>query len=190
MSAAFPHVHQPIARTDIAFAGFWRRTLALLIDQIFLFGVELGLMAAVYVIAPTTVQAIQGGSLPAIEEVGPVMSAISWAYYGIFESSPARGTLGKMALGLYVGDIHGDPITFRRAVWRNWLKVVSWLTLGTGFLLAGFTPRKQALHDLLAGTLVLRKVNYFVTAPQAPTEPGEHWDGTRWVASVPPLERS
>jgi uncharacterized RDD family membrane protein YckC len=124
----------------------------------------------VYVIAPSTLAAIQGGSLQAIEEVGPVMSAIGWAYYGIFESSPARGTLGKIALGLYVGDIHGDPITFRRAIWRNWLKTLSWLTLGAGFL--------------------LRKVHYFVTAPEAPTEPGDHWDGTRWVASVPPLERT
>jgi uncharacterized RDD family membrane protein YckC len=190
MSTAYQLAYQPVARTDVAFAGFWRRLLAFVIDYIFLFGVELALAAIVYVFVPTTVSAIQGGSLRAIEEVGPVMSAIGWAYYGIFESSPARGTLGKMALGLYVGDIHGDPITFRRAVWRNWLKVLSWVTLGTGFVLAAFTPRKQGLHDLLAGTLVLRKVHYFVTAPEAPTEPGEHWDGTRWVASVPPLERT
>lgn len=190
MSTAYQLAFQPTAKTEIAFAGFWRRLLALLIDQIFLFGVELAMLAAIYVFTPTTVQAIQQGSLQTLSEVGPVMSAISWAYYGILESSPARATLGKMALGLYVGDMHGDPITFRRAVWRNFLKNLSWLTLGTGFLLAGFTPRKQALHDLVAGTLVLRTVHYFVTAPQAPTEPGEHWDGTRWVASVPPLERS
>ena len=190
MSSAYQLAYQPVARTDVAFAGFWRRLLAYAIDLIFLFGVELGLAAAVYVITPTTLSAIQGGSLQTIAEVGPVMSAITWAYYGIFESSPARGTLGKMALGLYVGDIHGDPISFRRAVWRNGLKTLSWLTLGGGFVLAGFTPRKQGLQDLLAGTLVLRKVHYFVTTPEAPTEPGEHWDGTRWVASVPPLERT
>jgi uncharacterized RDD family membrane protein YckC len=190
MSTEYRMAHQPVARTNVAFAGFWRRLLAFGIDYVFLCGVELALAAAVYVVAPTSLSAIQGGSLQAIEEVGPVMSAITWAYFGIFESSPARATLGKMALGLYVGDIHGDPITFRRAVWRNWLKALSWLTLGTGYVLAGFTPRKQGLHDLLAGTLVLRKVHYFVTGPEAPTEPGEHWDGTRWVASVPPLERT
>ena len=190
LSTAYQLAHQRVARTEVAFAGVWRRLLAFVIDYVFLFGVELALAAAVYVFVPTTVSAIQGGSLQAIEEVGPVMSVITWAYFGIFESSPARATLGKMALGLYVGDIHGDPITFRRAVWRNWLKTLSWLTLGTGFILAGFTPRKQGLHDLLAGTLVLRKVHYFVTGPEAPTEPGEHWDGTRWVASVPPLERT
>jgi hypothetical protein len=53
-----------------------------------------------------------------------------------------------------------------------------------------FTPRKQALHDLLAGTLVLRKAHLIVLAPEAPTEPGDYWDGRRWVASVtPPLEK-
>jgi uncharacterized RDD family membrane protein YckC len=190
MSTAYQVAQQRVARTDIAFAGFWRRLLAYVVDYIFLFGVELALLAAVYVITPTTVSAIQAGSLQAIKEVAPVMSAIGWAYYAIFESSPARGTLGKIALGLYVGDIHGDPITFRRAVWRNLFKTLSWLTLGTGFVLAGLTPRKQGLHDLLAGTLVLRKVHYFVTGAEAPSEPGEHWDGTRWVASVPPLERT
>jgi uncharacterized RDD family membrane protein YckC len=191
MSTAYQVAQQVVvARTDIAFAGFWRRLLAYVVDYIFLFGVDLALLAAVYVITPTTVAAIQAGSLRAIEEVGPVMSAIGWAYYAVFESSPARGTLGKLALGLYVGDIHGDPITFRRAVWRNLFKTLSWVTLGTGFVLAAFTPRKQGLHDLLAGTLVLRRVHYFVTGAEAPTEPGEHWDGTRWVASVPPLERT
>ena len=93
-------------------------------------------------------------------------------------------------MGLYVADLRGDPIGFLRAFFRNALKVLSSLLIGVGWMMAGFGPRKQALHDLLAGTLVLRRVNYFVIGPQAPTEPGDHWDGTRWVASVPPLEKS
>lgn len=177
-----------LTKTEIVYAGFWRRLLAYLIDYVLLMGVELALLSAVYVITPDTIQAIQGDRLQTLAEVGPVMSAIAWAYYGILESSPARGTLGKIALGLYVGDMRGDPISFRRAVYRNWLKVFSWLTLGAGFVLAGFTPRKQALHDLIGGTLVLRKKNYLAFGPQPPTEPGDHWDGQRWVASVPPME--
>jgi uncharacterized RDD family membrane protein YckC len=190
MNAQNPVDQQAIAKTEILYAGFWRRLLAYLIDSVFLSGIELALAGAVFVIAPSTMQGVQSGATQAIAEVGPVAAAIAWAYYGIFESSPARGTLGKIALGLYLGDAHGDPITFRRAILRNWLKTFSWLTLGAGFLLAGFTPRKQALHDLLAGTLVLRRVHYLVVGPQLPTEPGDHWDGTRWVASVPPMERS
>jgi len=91
---------------------------------------------------------------------------------------------------VYVADLHGDPISFGRAAFRNGLKSVSWLLLGAGWVLAAFTPRKQALHDVMAGTLVLRKVHYFVIGPEAPTEPGDHWDGKRWVASLPPLEKS
>jgi len=177
-SAVLPRV----AKSDIAYAGFWRRLLAYLIDGTLLAGVELALYSTVHVLAPD--------NLDAVANIVPVAVAIGWAYFAILESSPARGTLGKVALGLYVADLHGDPITFGRAVFRNALKSVSWLVCGIGWVLAAVTPRKQALHDLLAGTLVLRKVNYFVIGPEAPTEPGDHWDGKRWVASVPPLEKS
>lgn len=179
-----------VTKTEIVYAGFWRRFLALVIDYVLMMGVELALLSAVYLFTPDTIQAIQSDRVQALAEVGPVVSAISWAYYGIMESSPARGTLGKIALGLYVGDARGDPISFRRAAYRNWLKLFSWLTLGAGFVLAGVTPRKQGLHDLLGGTLVLRKKNYLAFGPQPPTEPGDHWDGTSWIASVPPMENS
>jgi uncharacterized RDD family membrane protein YckC len=177
-----PVAYTPVAKSDIAYAGFWRRLLAYVIDSVFLFGVQLILATGVLLVAP--------GDLRSMLNVAPVSAAIGWAYFALFESSPARGTLGKKALSLYVGDLHGDPITFRRAVLRNALKIISWLLLGFGFVFAAFSPRKQALHDLLAGTLVLREVRYFVIGPEAPTEPGDHWDGGRWVASVPPLEKS
>jgi uncharacterized RDD family membrane protein YckC len=177
------HAAAPGLKTEIAFAGFWRRVLAYLIDATVLFGIYATINFSVRVIAPDNVDALTN--------IGAVCIAVGWAYYALMESSPARGTLGKLALNLYVGDLHGDPITYRRAIWRNLLKTLSTLLLGAGWIMAAFTPRKQALHDLLAGTLVLRRVNYLVVGPQAPTEPGDHWDGTRWVASVPPpLERT
>jgi len=123
--------------------------------------------------------------------VAGVCGAIAWAYFALFESSPARGTLGKLALNLYVSDVHGDPISFWRASFRYWFKSLSSLVVGLGWLMAAFTPRKQALHDLLAGTLVLRKVDYHVFGKEPPSEPGDYWDGKSWVASVsPPMERS
>ena len=172
----------PLVKSALGYAAFWRRLLAYLIDTTLLLGVYISIFTAVRLLAPD--------DFNALANVAPVCGAIGWAYYAVFESSPARGTLGKLALGLSVTDVHGDSISFWRAVLRNALKSVSSLLLGTGWLLAAFTPRKQALHDLLAGTLVLRKTSYFVIGPETPTEPGEHWDGTRWVASVPPLGRS
>jgi uncharacterized RDD family membrane protein YckC len=171
-----------VTKVDIAFAGFWRRALAHTIDTTMLGGVYLVIFATVRLLAPDDI----GAQL----NVAPVCLALGWAYYGILESSPLRGTLGKAAIGLYVADTYGDPIPFWRAVLRNAMKGFSTLILFAGWALAAFTPRKQALHDLLAGTLVLRKSTYFVFGPEPPKEVGDHWDGTRWVASVPPMERS
>jgi uncharacterized RDD family membrane protein YckC len=173
---------RPTMKVAIGYAGFWRRVLAYLLDTTLLLGVFFSIFTAVNVLAPQ--------DFNVLANVAPVCGALGWAYYAILESSPARGTLGKLALGLYVADTHGDPIGFWRAVVRNALKYLSSLLLFIGWLMAAFTPRKQALHDLLAGTLVLRKSNYFVIGMEAPEEPGEHWDGAHWVASVPPLERS
>lgn len=169
-------------KTELSFAGFWFRALAYVIDGALLFGAVLVLASTVRLVAPNDFEAIRN--------IVPVAAAIAWAYFSVLESSPAQGTVGKFALGLVVCDVHGDPITFRRAAFRYALKSLSSLTAGAGWLMAAFTPRKQALHDLLAGTIVLRRVRYLVPESALPTEPGEHWDGIRWVAIPRPLERS
>jgi uncharacterized RDD family membrane protein YckC len=172
----------PVMKTEVDYAGFWRRVAAYLIDVTLLFGVNLAIYMGARIFA--------GDDVQVLTNVAGVCAAIGWAYYVVLESSPARATLGKMALGLYVADLHGDPITFLRAVARNFLKVFSTLVCFVGWLMPAFTPRKQALHDLMAGTLVLRTRNYLVFGREAPTEPGEHWDGKNWVASIPPMEKS
>ena len=170
-----------VVRTEIAFAGFWRRLLAYIIDS--------ALLAGVGALIGSGVIALTHNDFQTVIEVPAVVGAIAWAYFAVMESSPAQATLGKLALNLYVTDTHGDPITFLRASFRHYFKVFSTLLLYTGWVMAAFTPRKQALHDVLAGTLVLRRINYIVIGPEPPAEPGEHWDGTHWVA-VPPLERT
>jgi uncharacterized RDD family membrane protein YckC len=163
-----------LAEAGIAYAGFWRRLLAYLIDTLLLFGVQVSLAAGVILLAP--------GDFRAIANLAPVSAAMSWAYFSLMESSPLGATVGKLALGLYVTDAHGDPISFVRASARYWLKIASTLLLMLGWLMAGFTPRKQALHDLIAGTLVLRTTNLATNPRTARKLPGEYWDGTRWAA--------
>jgi uncharacterized RDD family membrane protein YckC len=172
----------PVFKTRLSYAGFWWRLLAYLIDAVVLGTVQGAIAVSVLVIAPDDFRALAN--------VAPVAAAMTWAYYALLESSPARGTLGKIALNLFVGDLHGDPITFWRASVRFWLKILSSLTFMVGWLLAAFTPRKQALHDLLGGTVVLRRSKYLVLGPDSPTEPGEYWDGTRWAGIVSPMERA
>ena len=80
---------------------------------------------------------------------------IVWLYYTIMESSSKQATLGKMALGLVVTDMDGKKISLSRATGRHFGKIVSFMTMMIGFILAGITPRKQALHDMIAGCLVM-----------------------------------
>ena len=183
MRATAPSVMpRQVMKSAMAYAGFWRRFAAYLIDAALLGGIGMVLASSISVLQPDNFQALAN--------VAPVSGALWWAYFAILESSPAQGTLGKIALGLQVTDLHGDPISFGRAVVRNALKYLSSLLLFIGWLMAAFTPRKQGLHDLIAGTLVLRKVHFLVEGPEALTEPGDHWDGSHWVASVPPQEKA
>jgi len=81
-----------------------------------------------------------------------------WLYYALLESSAWQGTVGKKALGLIVTDLDGRPITFARATGRFFSRLITGLVpLMIGYILAGITAKKQALHDMIAGTLVLRK---------------------------------
>ncbi len=82
---------------------------------------------------------------------------LNWLYYTLLESSSRQATLGKMALGIVVTDLEGNRISFARANGRYWGKLVSAIILLIGFIMAGFTRKKQALHDIMAGTLVVKK---------------------------------
>jgi uncharacterized RDD family membrane protein YckC len=83
---------------------------------------------------------------------------LNWLYFSLLESSAWQATLGKKALGLEVTDLDGNRISFGRATGRFFAKFISSIILGVGYIMAGFTEKKQALHDILAGTLVIRKL--------------------------------
>jgi uncharacterized RDD family membrane protein YckC len=163
------------------YAGFWRRLAAYLIDGLLVGAVQSSIAIVVHTIAPD--------DLRAQVNVLPVSILLAWAYFSLLESSPAQATVGKLALGIYVTDRHGDPIDFRRASIRYWAKVISTLVLMLGWLMAAFTPGKRALHDYVAGTLVLRRS----TVPLLPwyadgtSGAGERWDGTGWSSEPSPL---
>jgi len=158
--------------TGHQYAGFWRRLAAYLIDGLLLGAVQVTLAIIV-----------QPNDLRTQANVAPVGIVLGWAYFALMESSPAQATVGKIALGIYVTDRHGDPIDFRRASIRYWAKILSSLVLMLGWLMAAFTPGKRALHDYLAGTYVLRRATVPVRPSAADPDAvmGERWDGTRWA---------
>jgi uncharacterized RDD family membrane protein YckC len=72
------------------------------------------------------------------------------------ESSKYRATVGKIALKLIVTDLQGNRISFSKALIRRFAMFLSAI-LFIGFLMVLFTKKKQALHDMIAGTLVLNR---------------------------------
>jgi uncharacterized RDD family membrane protein YckC len=122
------------------YAGFWKRAAALLID--------------ILVLAIPTI-AIQAALDRVVGDL--VVVVIDWLYFAYQESSPAQATLGKRALGIKVTDLQGNRISFARASGRYFAKILSTVTFLIGYIMAAFTARKQALHDLIADTLVVNR---------------------------------
>jgi uncharacterized RDD family membrane protein YckC len=133
-------------------AGFGRRCAAALLDAL-VAGLANGCVAVA--------MALAGRSPADLGVRGLVVAAVveayfAWIYSAVAESSARQGTLGKMAVGIRVTDLQGRRLTLGRASGRFAAKLLSGLTLGLGFLPAAFGERHQALHDRVAGTLVLR----------------------------------
>lgn len=86
----------------------------------------------------------------------PILAVGSWLYCAFMESSSWRATVGKRLLGLQVMDIEGRRLSFGQATVRHFMKFLSLFCLMIGFLMAGWTKRRQALHDIPADCLVIR----------------------------------
>jgi uncharacterized RDD family membrane protein YckC len=142
------------------YAGFWLRAVALLIDGL-ITGVASFILSFVIGFAIGFSNAAAGGD-PAVAQFvsGLIGQAISflraWLYFALMKSSSLQATLGKKAMGLKVVDTNGERISFGRATGRYFAKILSFLILLIGYFMAGWTKRKQALHDMVAGTLVVR----------------------------------
>ena len=164
--AVSPHWLPPVTR---AYAGFWLRFVAHLIDSLLMGVVVMAVIVPLGVLSGLTgfVRAIRPNEPPDPAVIMAFVSSMaflvglsilgSWLYNAYFESSDWQGTLGKKALNLIVTDLEGNRVSFGRASGRFFAKMISGLIpLGIGYILAGFTERKQALHDMIASCLVLR----------------------------------
>ena len=139
-------------------AGFWLRMVAWLIDALILSPVfaVLYLIVAGSSAVPLAMQ--PHGLVPfrVLPSLWFVWVLVPWLYYVLCESSAWQATPGKLALGLRVTNEYGRRIGFGRATGRFFGKFLSGFILDIGYMLAGWTARKQALHDLMAGCCVVR----------------------------------
>ncbi len=168
--AGGPGVSAPAAPV-VLYAGFWMRFLAHLIDQLVLSipGFFIALFVIIYSVGwaarfediedaeqLSEVLEVLGPFLAMIVVVTVVSICMNWLYHALMESSSWQATVGKRALGIKVTDMDGQRISFMRASGRHFGKILSGLIFSIGYIMAGFTAKKQALHDMLAGTLVVR----------------------------------
>lgn len=141
-----------------AYAGLWLRAAAYIIDSMLL-----GMILAMYWM-PRLPGDISGGDIQSmVQEMqsrpGLMLSSLllPLVYFTILESSAWQASLGKKLLGLRVTDTEGLRLPWWRAALRRLvLDILMRFTFGLSCVLAGFTPRRQALHDLLTRCLVVR----------------------------------
>lgn len=159
--AAQPSPHTNVTNAPShSYAGFWLRLVAFLIDTIILL-IAAAIVLRVFrrflgippfgMLAPDVRASFRVRRLGAFQLIGGIAV---WLYFALMESSAWQATLGKKIMGLYVTDLRGQRISFARATGRYFAKIISNFTLLIGYLMAGFTARKQALHDMIAGSLV------------------------------------
>lgn len=168
-------------------AGFWQRCAALGIDAL-LIGVVM--VALQFAFAAGTLGAglaghdIQGGVLALLSMLALIMTIAfvgQWLYFALFESSAWQATPGKRAMGLKVVGETGQRIGFGRATGRYFAKILSGMIFNIGYIMAGLTERKQALHDYLAGTLVVFRAVEPGSPPPA-QRPPMPWYG--WIINL------
>ncbi|MCY2957159.1 MAG: RDD family protein [Planctomycetota bacterium] len=153
----------------ITYAGFWKRFIATIIDGFISGIVNFALLLpclAIFGIAAATRTSDPMEEADAVTMIAVIFAYLGavvgqflfgWLYSALMESSSYQATVGKLVLGIRVTGMQGQRISFGRATGRYFGKVLSCMTLCIGFMLAGFTEKKQALHDLVAGCLVINK---------------------------------
>jgi uncharacterized RDD family membrane protein YckC len=141
---------------EVVYGGFARRFLALMLDSLILWVISVALFVVLAIIIGTSAQ----GNPQYFLWAYPAMFLISLLYSSVQESSSHQATFGKRALGIKVADLDGNPIGWGRAVGRWFGRILSGFLLCIGYLMSLFTSRKQALHDMLASTVVVDRWAY------------------------------
>lgn len=155
----------------LPYAGFWRRLVAMLLDGMLLFFPQA--ILRVLLGLPVLSYDDEWGDKTALTAEACGL-ALALVYCATLEASGGQGSLGQQMMGLAVTDSHGRRIGFGRALARQFAKVLSTLLCGVGYLLQLWNGKRQTLHDMICGCLVLR---------QAPERDRETGDARMVVAS-------
>jgi|SRR5215467_1680705 len=167
---ARPMNRQAVFAPRVEYGGFWLRFLAYLIDGAV---ITIGVCVVAIPLFFLTGLGAYVNELHPEEEwndwgVGVVIAVFflfaaaglvaTWLYHALMESSEWQATVGKKVLGLVVTDTEGRRVSFGRATGRHFAKIVTnMVPVFIGYIMAGFTEKKQALHDMIAGCMILHR---------------------------------
>lgn len=163
-------------QTEKNYAGFWLRFAAYLIDSIVV-GIPLSILSFVILIITLGTTGVFDAVVSDVSATGDITDQqaialiggyfvvilisflLSVLYYAGLHASKWQATIGKKLLNLKVTDLNGNRISF----WRGLGRYIAMTFLSgiffIGFIMAAFTEKKQSLHDLIAGTVVIKKAD-------------------------------
>ncbi|WP_162356660.1 RDD family protein [Metabacillus mangrovi] len=148
------------------YAGFWIRFAAYLIDS-FILSFGMGIFVFLFTMSITLL--IETGNDAAAIGFMIIMyiliTGLSLAYYILMPVTVWQGTIGKKLIGLKIVDADGNKLTIGRSAGRTFSMMISGMTMYIGYIMAGFTDRKQALHDMIAKTYVIQRQSEWQAAP-------------------------
>ncbi len=146
----------------MAYANFWKRSAAYLIDSLIYGGLGAIINNVLSVFIGLALGVSTKGKEPDLGTmflmfvITMAIQFVIWAaYYAWPESSSWQATIGKKILGLKVTDTNGQRISFGRSLWRNFAMIFSAIILGIGYLMPLWTQKKQCLHDMMSDCLVI-----------------------------------
>ncbi len=141
---------QTTGPATVGYGGFWIRVVAYILDAILL-GIASGIIGLV---TGTRFAATDFTNFDYTTNGASLV--VGWLYFALMESSERGATVGKMAVGLRVVTDTGQRLSFANATGRYFAKFISAIILCIGFIMVAFTDRKRGLHDMIAGTLVVK----------------------------------
>lgn len=153
-----------VAGGRVVYAGFWKRVAASLIDS-FIVGIVAGMVGMVFGVLMVAMAGASGtfdeGMAVLLQIINQLVAfGLGATYFGWMHSSSMQASVGKLAVGIKVVRSDGSRISFARGFGRYFSYLLSSLTLGIGLIMAAFTDRKRALHDMISDTLVVDKYAY------------------------------
>lgn len=148
---------------QVQYASFWIRFLAFIVDVVIIVLLQLVLLLPLifFIEFKFTHEEImnlnQDAMVTLVFGFYITLMVIAWLYFALLHASSRHATAGKMLLGIKVCHAHGRDLSFSRTSLRYVSKYISFGILFIGFIIAAFTPHRQALHDFIADTIVIKK---------------------------------